>query len=156
MILPGFVNAHSHLEYAVYAGFGDGSRSAPWIAMHIERKARIDLDDMEAIAKLGASECLRSGITTVGDCSFSGAAATACAELGLRAIVYLEVFGERRDRSLDGSTEHRMRIEDELSERVRFGVSPHAPYTLLARALRRVPRARTPDRQPISPRAKTR
>ena len=23
-IVPGLVNAHSHLEYAVYAGFGDG------------------------------------------------------------------------------------------------------------------------------------
>ena len=42
----------------------------------------------------GAAECLRSGVTTVGDCSFAGASATACAELGLRAIVYLEVFGE--------------------------------------------------------------
>ena len=24
VIVPGLVNAHSHLEYAVYAGFGDG------------------------------------------------------------------------------------------------------------------------------------
>jgi cytosine/adenosine deaminase-related metal-dependent hydrolase len=98
VILPGFVNAHSHLEYAVYAGFGDGLPFAPWIDIHIERKARLELEDMEAIATLGAAECLGSGITTIGDCSFVGAAATACAELGLRAIVYLEVF------SGDGST----------------------------------------------------
>ena len=26
IVLPGLVNAHSHLEYAVYAGFGDGER----------------------------------------------------------------------------------------------------------------------------------
>src|SRR5207244_4146493 len=91
IILPGFVNAHSHLEYAVYAGFGDGLAFAPWIALHTERKSRIGFGEMEAIARLGAAECLFSGITTVGDASFSGAAATACAEIGLRAIVYLEV-----------------------------------------------------------------
>jgi cytosine/adenosine deaminase-related metal-dependent hydrolase len=129
VILPGFVNAHSHLEYAVYAGFGDGLSFAPWILIHIERKARIGLDEMEAIARTGVAECLRSGITTVGDCSFSGAAVSACAQLGLRAIVYLEVFGSDRSQ-LDGKfLEHRGRVEDDLSERVRLGISPHAPYS---------------------------
>ena len=128
-ILPGFVNAHSHLEYAVYGGFGDGRSFARWILVHIERKARIELEDMEAIARFGAAECLRSGITTVGDCSFSGAAATACADLGLRAIVYLEVFGAGSEQLLGRFAENRARIEGALSERVRLGVSPHAPYT---------------------------
>jgi 5-methylthioadenosine/S-adenosylhomocysteine deaminase len=129
VILPGFVNAHSHLEYAVYNGFGDGLSFAPWILVHMERKARIGIDEMTAIARAGAYECLRSGITTIGDCSFSGGAVTACAELGLRAIVYLEVFGP--DASiLDGRfLEQRERAEPHLSERVRLGISPHAPYT---------------------------
>src|SRR6266487_2056170 len=87
-ILPGFVNAHSHLEYAVYAGFGDGLADfSAWISLHIERKRRIGWEDFVAIAELGAAECLGSGITTVGDCSFSGAAAKACDRLGLRATV---------------------------------------------------------------------
>jgi cytosine/adenosine deaminase-related metal-dependent hydrolase len=128
VIVPGFVNAHSHLEYAVYAGFGDGLPFVPWIGMHIRRKAALALDDMVAIATVGAHECLRSGITTVGDCSFSGAAASAVAATGLRAIVYLEVFG--RDASaLDRFHEAHARIEPLLSDRVRVGVSPHAPYT---------------------------
>lgn len=128
VILPGFVNAHSHLEYAVYAGFGDGLPFGRWIAVHVERKQRIGLPEMEAIARLGALECLRTGITTVGDASFAGAAATACAELGLRGIVYVEVFG--RDASaLERFHEIRERIAPALSERVRLGVSPHAPYT---------------------------
>jgi len=129
LILPGFVNAHSHLEYAVYGGFGDGLSFGPWIALHVERKARIDLEDMEAIARFGALECLRSGITAVGDCSFSGAAATACAEVGLRAIVYLEVFGSDRSVIDERFTPMSERVADELSETVRVGISPHAPYT---------------------------
>ena len=129
VILPGFVNAHSHLEYAVYGGFGDGLSFAPWVLVHVERKARIELAEMEAIARLGAAQCLGSGVTTVGDSSFSGAAARACAELGLRAIVYLEVFGTGLEQ-LDGRfAENRERIAECLSDRVRLGVSPHAPYT---------------------------
>jgi cytosine/adenosine deaminase-related metal-dependent hydrolase len=128
-IIPGFVNAHSHLEYAVYAGFGDGLGFGDWIGLHVERKARIDVEDMEHIARLGAFECLRSGITTVGDCSFSGAAATACADLGLRGTIYLEVFGEDGGVVAGRFQPMRERIADVLSERVRLGISPHAPYT---------------------------
>jgi cytosine/adenosine deaminase-related metal-dependent hydrolase len=128
VILPGFVNAHTHLEYAVYAGFGDGLSFGPWIAIHVERKQRIDLEDMEAIARLGALECLRSGVTTVGDCSFVGAAVTACADVGLDAIVYLEVFGPDAD-SLERFELIRDRVSPSLSDGVRLGISPHAPYT---------------------------
>ena len=128
-ILPGFVNAHTHLEYEMYAGFGDGLGFADWIGLHVQRKQRIDLEDMEAIARLGALNCLRSGITTVGDCSFSGAAATACADLGLRGTIYLEVFGANAE-PLRGQFEPmRDRISGALSDDLRLGISPHAPYT---------------------------
>jgi len=132
VIVPGFVNAHSHLEYAVYAGFGDGLAFGPWLATHIERKARIGWEEFVAIARLGAAECLGSGITTVGDASFSGAAAPACAGLGLRAIVYLEVFGSDTRGALEHVAELREHVEPSLSERVRLGVSPHAPYSVSA------------------------
>lgn len=129
VIVPGFVNAHSHLEYAVYAGFGDGRQFDEWLSVHVQRKARLDLDEMTAIARLGAAECLRSGITTVGDASYSGAAATACAELGLRAIVYLEVFGRETDHIAERFEANRDRVAGSLSDRVRIGVSPHTVFT---------------------------
>ena len=129
VILPGFVNAHTHLEYDVYVGFGDGLRFADWIGLHVQRKARIELEDMEAIARLGVLECLRSGITTVGDCSFSGAAATACADLGLGGTIYLEVFGGTDEPIAERFEPMRERIADSLTDHVRVGISPHAPYT---------------------------
>jgi 5-methylthioadenosine/S-adenosylhomocysteine deaminase len=128
VITPGFVNCHSHLEYAVYAGFGDGLPFEDWIGLHVVRKRLLELGDMRAIATDGAVSCLHSGITTVGDCSFSGAAAEAAATTGLRAIVYLEVFG-RDESALDRFADKRGCIEPALSDRVRLGVSPHAPYT---------------------------
>ena len=126
-IVPGFVNAHSHLEYAMYAGFGDGSAFGPWIATHVERKNRLERDDMLSIARLGVLESLRAGIATTADYSFSGVAATAADELGLRAIVYLEVFASdpaEAERQFNGKREQV--TETAL---VRIGISPHAPYT---------------------------
>ena len=55
VIVPAFVNAHSHLEYAVYAGFGDTLSFAPWIALHIQRKARLLDGDAVAIARMSSS-----------------------------------------------------------------------------------------------------
>ena len=126
-IVPGFVNAHSHLEYAVYAGFADGEAFGPWLKTHVERKSRLQPEDMLAIARCGVVESLASGITTTADYSFSGAAATAAAGLGLRAIVYLEVFAtdpEDARRSFDAK---RALLEE--TPLVTIGVSPHAPYT---------------------------
>ncbi|HYY75253.1 MAG TPA: amidohydrolase family protein [Gaiellaceae bacterium] len=130
-IVPGLVNAHTHLEYAVYAGFGDGLPFGPWLHTHIERKARIGWDEFVAIARLGAAESLAGGVTTVGDASFSGAAAVAAAELDLRAVVYLEVFGADPSR-VEGRRARIEELEGEAGERVILGVSPHAPYSVSA------------------------
>jgi len=133
VLLPGFVNAHSHIEYAVYAGFGDSLTDfAEWIRLHTERKQRIGWEEYVDIARLGAAECLRSGIATLGDCSFSGAAAVAMDELGLRGIAYLEVFGADPAEAMEQFEELRDRAAAHFDERVAVGVSPHAPYSVSA------------------------
>lgn len=133
VLLPGFVNAHSHIEYAVYAGFGDSLIDfAEWIRLHTERKRRIGWEEYVDIARLGAAECLRSGIATIGDCSFSGAAAVAMDELGLRGIAYLEVFGADPAEAMEQFEELRDRAAAHFGERVAVGVSPHAPYSVSA------------------------
>jgi 5-methylthioadenosine/S-adenosylhomocysteine deaminase len=132
VIVPAFVDAHSHLEYAVYAGFGDGFAFPPWIDLHVTRKRRLLEGDAVAVARLGAAECLRSGIGTIGDASFTGAAAPACAELGLAGIVYLEVFGGDPDAARARFDELAGSVSGSLSDRLRLGVSPHAPYTTSA------------------------
>jgi 5-methylthioadenosine/S-adenosylhomocysteine deaminase len=126
IVLPGLVNAHSHLEYAVYAGFADGRPFGDWLFTHIVRKRKLDPEGMLAIARLGAAESLAAGITTTADYSFSGHAAAAANDLGLRAIVYLEVFGDQPEAE---ATFDRVRAATRETELVRIGVSPHAPYT---------------------------
>ena len=126
-IVPGFVNAHSHLEYTVYAGFGDGAPFADWLATHIERKQLLSQEEMLAIALLGAADSLAGGITTSADYSFSGAAAEAADAAGLRAIVYLEVFAVDPAEAERQFASTRARVAE--TPLVRIGISPHAPYT---------------------------
>jgi cytosine/adenosine deaminase-related metal-dependent hydrolase len=126
-IVPGFVNAHSHLEYAMYAGFGDGKAFGPWIRTHVDRKERLDAAGMLAIARRGVVDSFGAGITTTADYSFAGAAATAAVELGIRAIVYLEVFSPDPNEARRQFEQKRPLVEE--TELVQIGISPHAPYT---------------------------
>ena len=91
-ILPGLVNAHSHLEYAGMSGFGDGRPFDGWIADHIRRRDGLGRDDYLAQARAGVVESLACGVTTIADCCYAGTVADAAAEMGMRAIVYLEAF----------------------------------------------------------------
>ena len=127
VILPGLVNAHTHLEYTAMAGFGDGMPFTPWIADHIRRKDTQTLADLLDQARAGAAACLAGGVTTVADCCYAGTVAQAAGEAGLRAVVYLEGFSvwegleARIEAALDALP---------VSELVTAGVSPHAPFTV--------------------------
>ena len=85
---------------------------------------------MLAIARRGAWDSLASGITTTADYSFSGDAARAASEIGLRAIVYLEVFAQTPGDAERQYSEKRAGVAE--TDLVRIGVSPHAPYTCSA------------------------
>jgi cytosine/adenosine deaminase-related metal-dependent hydrolase len=127
VILPGLVNAHTHLEYTAMAGFGDGLPFTPWIADHIRRKDTQAVADLLDQARAGAAACLAGGVTTVADCCYAGTVAQAAGEAGLRAIVYLEGFSvwegleARIEAGLDALP---------VADLVTPGVSPHAPFTV--------------------------
>lgn len=129
VIVPGLVNAHTHLEYAVHRGFGDGLEFSHWLRLLASRSLELSFEERLAVARLGVAECLAAGTTTVGDASPRGASALACSELGLRAIVFLEVFGQSAGAARERFEESRERALPSLSERVLLGISPHSPYT---------------------------
>ena len=129
VILPGLVNAHTHLEYTAMAGFGDGLPFTPWIADHIRRKDTQAVDDLLDQSRAGAAACLAGGVTTVADCCYAGTVAQAAGEAGLRAIVYLEGFSVWE--GLEGRIEAALDALP-VSEFVTAGVSPHT--TTLAAA----------------------
>src|ERR1700682_2647104 len=95
-ILPGLVNAHSHLELTVMRGFLENEERdfAAWLRkLTLARVAMTD-EDLLVSAACGAVEAARAGITCFGDSSSAASQAMkALREVGLRGIVYQESFG---------------------------------------------------------------
>jgi cytosine/adenosine deaminase-related metal-dependent hydrolase len=133
VLSPGFVNLHSHIEYAAYSGLGDGLAFGSWIAAHTRRTAQLGPAGLDAMARLGAAECLRSGITTVVDAAYDGASVRACSAAGLRAIVAIEAFGgdDADVSAVADALERRVdALAAEAAPQVELAVSPHAPFTV--------------------------
>ncbi|BDI31378.1 N-ethylammeline chlorohydrolase [Capsulimonas corticalis] len=140
VLAPGFVNAHTHLEYTVQRGFLEDVPFFPWVRALNAAKAHLSPDDWLMSSRLGAMECLAGGITTIGDNTDAGVTMTVASESGLRATIYQEIFGiDDREpiapilEALRGKIEAHRRF---ASDRVRAGVSPHALYTLRPELLR--------------------
>lgn len=134
VLMPGLVNAHSHLEYTALRGFLEDVPFFPWIRALTAAKAALTPDDWLWSARLGAMECLAGGTTTLGDNTDAGVTMRVLTESGLRGVVYQELFGiDDREpitpiiESLRAKIAAHQRF---ASDRVAVGVSPHALYTI--------------------------
>lgn len=133
VLMPGFVDLHTHLEYAVFRGAVDDVPYTAW-KMQVQRKeARLSSEDWMDSAVLGAMETLGSGITTVADITDSGNSVKAARATGLSGIVYREV--STMDKSLvaeriaAAETDIDAWTEAAGDAAVEIGIAPHSPYT---------------------------
>ncbi len=132
-LLPGLVNAHTHLELTGLDGQAQAAEFPAWIREVIALKAARTPADFLAAARQGLRDCWAGGVTTVADTGDSGAVIQALAEADGSGIAYHEVFGPAPDQA-EGALAAAVRRLDQLREfsgpRVRLGLSPHAPYSV--------------------------
>ena len=146
-ILPGLVNPHTHLEFSHLATpFGQPGMSFPDWIMQIVQAQRASVESAEAeceAARLqetrqaGLAECLRAGVTCVGDIARQPWPAAGAA-VEPEVTVFRELIGLADQRAeaayqtavafLEQGTRHPTR---------RPGLSPHAPYTVSWELLQR-------------------
>jgi 5-methylthioadenosine/S-adenosylhomocysteine deaminase len=134
LLMPGIVNAHSHLQLTALRGLLPGTGFFEWIRGLVEIRSRfVDAELLRASAVIGIAEGLAAGITTYGDTADSDAPLHAMLHMGVRGTLYREVFGPDPAQCADAMLELRKNVErlrGLASRMVRVGVSPHAPYTV--------------------------
>jgi cytosine/adenosine deaminase-related metal-dependent hydrolase len=131
VLMPGLVNAHTHLSLTVLGGLIPPVPMRPFLKHVTAAILAMSDDDFAASAALGALESLRAGVTCVGDIAYGPEPLAACADAGLAGVFYWEVFGIDAG-ELSGELAERefpAEVDSCALGRTRCGLSPHAPYT---------------------------
>ncbi len=131
VLVPGLVNAHTHLALTALEGVVPSAPFAEWIGSVVPAMRMLDADDLVASAVLGAHRSLTAGVTVVGDIAYGPESPAIAADSGLGGTFFWEVLGIPAT-SLDEELERAEYPQDPeicTTARTRYGLSPHSTYT---------------------------
>ncbi len=140
-LLPGAVNAHTHLELTGLAGvIPDGLEFVEWIVALVRARRALTADDFARASAEGIAQARHAGTAAIGEICTFGASVRPLAESGTRAVVYYELLGPNPDDAPDllkrGQEQTRQWQAEYAGTRLRFGLSPHTPFTTSAALMR--------------------
>ncbi len=137
-IIPGLINAHTHLEFSDLAEPIRPPRPfADWIRAVVARRRNRSVNPAETISR-GLRECRQNGTTLLGETATDAWPADAIPDDSPRVVVFRELLGLPADQTpgqLAIAREHLQAGDDPLEDdgadpiAVR-GISPHAPYSV--------------------------
>ena len=143
VLLPGLVNAHSHLDIAAHAdGVPGGQGFFAWVTLLMRARSGDTPDKLRAPAATAAAAAVALGTAVIGDVGSSLVAAPGIASAGLAGVLFHELFGSRDMATGDALADAaRERAAADAAgtwpERLGYVPAPHAPYSagpeLLAR-----------------------
>lgn len=137
-ITPGFVNAHTHLELSplpVRADRPDGTEDqVAWLRRVIDQRRAARAGSLDEAVGRNLAETIAAGTTFVADTTSAGLSWEAIAAASVRAVVFAEILGLKRERGLQTSDDawnwiSRVGPEQQVAGCARPGLSPHAPYS---------------------------
>ncbi|MCL2080963.1 MAG: amidohydrolase family protein, partial [Oscillospiraceae bacterium] len=137
LLLPGIVNAHTHIPMTAFRGWGDGHDLQTWLFDYIfPYEDKLDGRAAAICASLGLAEAIASGTTAVMDMYFLyGAVVPAVAESGINANLSraCQAFGGDYDFDTDRMVlEMKEVVRDWHGHdggRIKIDASIHAEYT---------------------------
>lgn len=141
MLMPGFVNGHTHLPMTLFRSSADDLELQTWLNTRIfPMEARLTPETVERGALLALCEMARAGVTTINDMyTQNRALLPALEKVPLRATLSMGLFGQapNADAQLQDALAFYHECNGALDGLVRVGLGPHAEYTNNEEFLRR-------------------
>lgn len=135
-ILPGLINAHTHVPMTLLRGLADDLRLDVWLMGYVMPTERefVSEEFCRLGTKIGCAEMIRSGITAFADMYYHEATiAETVAQIGMRGVLGQTIlkFPSPDSESYDQALEYtRKFIEDWRNHPlITPAVAPHAPYS---------------------------
>ena len=144
ILLPGFVNTHTHLSMTLFRGLADDLALDEWLNDNIwPMEANLNGNYCYIGALLGAVELIKSGTTTFSDMYFyMEDVARAVEESGIRAALSYGMidFGdeEKRKAEIEENMTLFKNCHDTADGRIKVFFGPHSPYTASEELLKEV------------------
>ena len=133
LLMPGLVNAHTHVAMTLFRGAADDMPLKPWLEQRIwPMEGRLEPADVYWGTLLGIVEMLRAGITCYNDMyHFFPEGARAALESGIRALPSGVLLGflPNAPALLAEAIEFCVDLAHSGQSRVLPMLGPHAPYT---------------------------
>ena len=135
ILLPGFINTHTHLSMTLFRGLADDLSLDSWLNDHIwPIEANLNGEYCYIGALLGAVELIKSGTTTFSDMYFyMEDVARAVDEAGLRAVLSYGMIdfsdAERREAEIKENFTLFENCNGMADGRIKVFLGPHSPYT---------------------------
>lgn len=151
-LLPGLVNAHTHLSLSAMEGLLEPESFDLWLPKLVLAMRSWDAGDYAASAAVGAYRSLEAGVTVVGDIVYSPEATAVAVDAGLGGVFYWEVLGVTGPRLYAELERMEYPIDDDSAcgIRARCGLSPHSTYTAGPSLLKSVHEAANDMRVPVA------
>ena len=133
VILPGLVNAHTHLELSGLRGQVPPAPSMPiWARTLMARAGDVPPDGSAISAAI--SEARRAGTALVGDVSSTMVSVEALDRSPLDALVFRELLGFDLDAQASRAlvAQAMVALDTQATGHVRFALAAHAPYSVSA------------------------
>lgn len=143
-VLPGLINAHTHLSMVLFRGVGDDLDLQTWLSEKIwPREDKLKAENVHDGARLGCLEMIKSGTTCFADLYFfMDQVARAIDESGLRANLAYGIIeqgdGEKMEREIEIGRSLVEDYEGAFNGRIRTMLGPHSTYTCSTECLNEI------------------